>query len=102
MSILGDFMQAARQILDEQDAQRLAPHPFRPPVFVRTNYLFVEIDEALATATKLATQIKAARLENNPRRARELNKQIACVLRKAAQMAAWIEEQFRKDFGDVD
>lgn len=101
MSILGDFMQATQKILDECDRQRLAPNPYRPSIFVRTNYLFVEIDEALTRATSLATQIKAIRLENNPVKARELNKEIARVLRQAAQMAAWIEEQFRKDFGDA-
>ena len=102
MSVLTRLMNTTQQILDEHDAKRLAPSPYRPPIFVRTNYLFVEIDEALATAAALTTQIKIARIENSPARARELNKQLLRITRQAAQMAAWVEDQFQKDFGNAD
>ena len=102
MSPLTRFMSAANAILAEQDAQRVAPSPHRPPIFVRTNYLFFEIDEALARAQALASQVKTARIENNAAKARELNKLLRQFAVQTAQMATFVEEQFQKDFGDAN
>lgn len=97
MSALSRFMFAAREILDEQDKQRLAPNPHQPPVFVRTNWLFVEIDEALAKSTEIAGQIKVARLNHDIALATNLSADLARVSRQTTQLCAWAEEQFQRE-----
>jgi hypothetical protein len=100
MSPLTRFMNTASAILNEQDARRLPPEPTRPPIFVRTNYLFVEIDDALALAAAIAAKIKIARIENNVTETVRLNADLGRASRQLAQLSAWVEEQFDKERPD--
>lgn len=102
MSLLSRFMQTARSILDTPDDKRVAPNPHQPPIVVRTNFLFVEIDEALTKGTVIADRIKRARLNNDVTRMRDLNKELGTLLRQAGQLAVWAEEHFQRDYGDAD
>lgn len=64
MSALSQFMHTARAVLDEQD--RKAANPDQPPFFIRTTWLFVELEElALPIEASLFDEIKIARLNND-------------------------------------
>lgn len=95
MSALSDFMHTATAILN--DPQRLPPNPHQPPVFVRTHWLMVEIDEAYAAVAILATKHKAARLENNVAEAARLTRQMVVVTQQLAQLSIWAREQFDRE-----
>jgi hypothetical protein len=63
MSHLSRFMSTARTILDEKD-QAAAPKA-QPPFFVRTTWLFAELEElALPNEAEIFAAIKIARLGN--------------------------------------
>lgn len=64
MTALKQFMTTATAILDEQD--RKAARKDQPPFFIRTTWLFAELEElALADETVLFTSIKIARLSGD-------------------------------------
>lgn len=97
MSPLSRFMRAATEILNSQDAKRLPPAPLRPPVFVRTNYLFIEIDEATEEITKLNLQVKEARLNHNVAETKRLTLEVGKKAFQVVQLCSWANEQFEKE-----
>ena len=111
MSAFTRLVDTARVILDEYDAARLNPRPDRPPIFVRTHWLFIEIDEVLAKVADgpakigvLSTRIKEARIANSSAEAsrftRELEtiaKELAIVSFQLAQLSTWAREQFDRE-----
>lgn len=94
MSAYTQFMHRAHAAIDER---RFAPHPTRPPIFVRTNHLFVEIDEALEKAAQLAEQIKIARVSANVAAAAQLNEQLRVTLWQALEMCKDADKQFKHE-----
>lgn len=99
MSPLSRFMHTARQILQAHEAERVAPAPSRPPVFVRTNWLFVEVDEAIVLAAVLAARIKEARLANDVAAAAQHAQALAAITRQLAVLAADADRHFQKEIG---
>lgn len=95
MSQLSRFMSLTRAILDDPD--RRAPNPHQPPVFVRTNWLFTEIDEAIAKAAELSEQIKVARLNTNVVAASQLNDELRHTLWQATELCKTADEQFKRE-----
>jgi hypothetical protein len=95
MSPLSKFMHTARTVLD--DHERMAPSPDRPPVFVRTNYLYVEIDEAIELCARLSHEAKIARLKTDIAETKRLTAEIARVSRQLTKLCAWADEQFKRE-----
>lgn len=87
MSDLSRFMTTARALLAND----------RPPVFVRTTWLFTEIDEALEKATQISVKLKVARLcHQDAIEASRLNAELALIIKQVAQLCTWANEQFQK------
>jgi hypothetical protein len=97
MSTLSQFMHGARAILDERDRNRIAPNPHQPPVFVRTNWLFVEIDEALTKSQELARRIAVARLERNPSEVLRLSEELAKLTAQNLEMIGDVRKHFSQE-----
>lgn len=97
MSPLSNFMRAASAFLDCRDDQRVAPRPDQPPIFVRTNWLFIEIDEAHENAARLVQQIKIARINCDVTGAARLVADLLIISKQAAQLASIANDQFLKD-----
>jgi hypothetical protein len=95
MSPLSRFMHTATAILD--DPQRLAPNPHQPPVFVRTHWLFTEIDEANAKVSALTARIKEARLQTNVAEAARLALELVIITQQLAQLSVWVRQQFDRE-----
>ena len=66
MSNLSRFMSTARAVLDEKDRKAAPVNPSQPPFFVRTTWLFAELEElARPDEAAIFTAIRLARLSNN-------------------------------------
>lgn len=102
MSTLSRMLNTAREVLGTHDARRLAPNPHQPPVFVRTNYLLAEIDDAIASAGAIASRIRVARLGNDVADAARLTADLARLTRQLAQLSVWTNEQFQKEMPHGD
>jgi len=94
MSVWGDFVKTARAILDEKTP---AAAKEQPPVFVRTTWLYVEIDEAIERAKALSQQIKVARLSANADEARRLTNEIINTVTQIAELCDWADQQFQRE-----
>lgn len=94
MSAITQFMHRAHATIDER---RFAPDPSRPPIFIRTNWLFVEIDEALEKAAQIAEQIKIARVSANVAAAAQLNERLRATLWQALEMSKDADKQFKHE-----
>jgi hypothetical protein len=104
MSAISQFMHAAREILDEQDRRA---NPNQPPFFVRTTWLFVELEE-LALPGEAATfeAIKVARLSGDIAQCSRLVDQVHAASEDRAganqrhqrqQICGWIKEQIKRE-----
>ena len=102
MSAFSEFMSAALEKLGELDDERRAPNPNQPPVFVRTNWLFVEIDEALRKASDLSARIKTERVQTNVPETARLNIELCAVTYQLALLTVWVDQQFRKEVPDAN
>src|SRR5260370_26810839 len=101
MSALSRFMSSAREILDEKARQD------RPPFFVRTTWLFAELEElALPDEVETFIAIKVARLRGDIAGAGRLVDQIAVnsepmtegrQRHERKQLCAWIKEQIERE-----
>lgn len=100
MTPLTRMMQTATAILDEQ--QRLAPNPHQPPVFVRTHWLLVEIDEANQVVATIAAALKVARLDTNVAEAARLTVALVIATQQLAQLSIWVREQFEREKPDAN
>lgn len=66
MSAISRFMSTARAVLDEKDRKAAPINPNRPPFFLRTTWLFAELEElAQPDEAAIFTGIRLARLSNN-------------------------------------
>jgi len=97
VSILRRFMSTAREALDERDRDQVQPGAQQPPIFVRANWLFVEIDEALAECARLSVSLKDARLSENPAETYRLTTDLANKAYQIRQLCRWVEEQFARE-----
>lgn len=110
MSALSKFMHTARAVLDEQ-ARKDNPGKDRPPFFLRTTWLFAELEElaipadndttvkikfarhiqSIAALPPLLDQIEAntATITDDSRKRHERN-----------QLCLWIREQIAKESGN--
>lgn len=104
MSQLSRFMATARDILDEQD--RKATPKAQPPFFVRTTWLFAELEElALSSEAGIFQAIKVARLGSDLQAIPLLIAQIrssSCGLPgrqhyERRQLCDWIKEQIERE-----
>jgi hypothetical protein len=97
-------MHTARAVLDEQD--RKAANPDQPPFFVRTTWLFTELEE-MATPDEAATfeAIKGARFLRDIDGIGRLVDQVhagsaaldASIRHQRQQICGWIKEQIRRE-----
>jgi len=99
MTPLTRMMHAATAILD--DPQRLSPNPHQPPVFVRTHWLLVEIDEANQTVATISAALKVARLETSVAEAARLATALVVATQQLAQLSVWAREQFDREKPDA-
>jgi hypothetical protein len=105
MSNLSRFMSTARDILDEKD--RVAEPKAQPPFFIRTTWLFAELEElALPEEAEVFTAIKLARLRNKIAEIVPLISQIKSdnlrmtdgrQRHERNQLCAWIIEQIERE-----
>lgn len=96
MSVLNRFMHTARAILDERKLVDAAPKE-QPPVFIRTTWIYSEIDVSIERATTLSHQIKIARLGANMDEAVRLTNDLTRTARQIAEMSRWANEQFQRE-----
>jgi hypothetical protein len=97
MSALSRFMSTARHILDQNDREASPPRKEQPPVFIRTTWLYVEIDEGIERAKTLSQQIKIARLNSDTAEVRRLTNQIIRTVTQVAEICNWADEQFQRE-----
>jgi hypothetical protein len=105
MSSLSRFMAAARTILDEKD-RAAAPKP-QPPFFVRTTWLFAELEElGLPNEPNIFAALKVARFRNNVAGVVPLLNLIEANTATVAdgrkrherkQLCGWIKEQIERE-----
>jgi hypothetical protein len=105
MSALSRFMSTARAVLDGQD--RKAEPKAQPPFFVRTTWLFAELEElAMPEEVETFMAIKVARLHGDIAGASRLVDQIAAnsepltdgrQRHERNQLCAWIKEQIERE-----
>lgn len=105
MSALSQFMHTARQVLDEQD--RKASGKDQPPFFVRTTWLFAELEELGTTVeASLFVEIKIARLGNDIGALSSPLTQIETITalmpsgrqrHERGQLTTWIREQIERE-----
>ncbi len=104
MSAVGRFMTAASAILGEQDRKAVAQ---RPPFFLRTTWLFAELEE-LSTPDEapIFAALKIARLSNNvaavvPEVSRVKSNTMTLAdgrqRHERNQLCAWIIEQVERE-----
>lgn len=96
MKPLREFIAAATAILNRVEPTLPEPKP-QPPVFVRTTWIFAEVDEAIERCGVLSHQIKIARLNNNRVEAQRLTQNLIRSARQIAEMARWADEQFQRE-----
>ena len=104
MSALSRFMSTARNILDVKDKP---PRKDQPPFFVRTTWLFAELEElAMPEEVETFMAIKVARLQGDIAQAGRLVDQIAAnsepltdgrQRHERKQLCAWIKEQIERE-----
>jgi hypothetical protein len=109
MSSLSQFMHTARAILDEQDRKAAAPAKDQPPFFVRTTWLFAEL-ELLAPPSEeeIFKGMKIARLGRDIKAVLPLLDQIEANTKamdagqrrhEREQLVTWIREQIGREPG---
>lgn len=95
MSIWARAVNTAHAILGEQKPAVASKE--QPPVFVRTTWLYVEIDEGIERAKTLSQQIKIARLNSDAAEVRRLTNQIIRTVTQVAEICNWADEQFQRE-----
>lgn len=104
MSNLSRFMSTARAVLDERD--RKAANPDQPAFFVRTSWLFAELEElALSSETETFAAIKVARLGGDIAHCGRLIAQIRTSSEtlpgqqhyERRQLCDWIKDQIKRE-----
>lgn len=105
MTALSQFMHAAREILDEQD-RRSAPKA-QPPFFVRTTWLFAELEElALSKEADTFAAMKVARLGGDIAGVERLVDHVLANTEplpagqkrhERRQLCGWIKEQIERE-----
>jgi hypothetical protein len=78
-------MSAARELAVDQ-----------PPVFVRTTWLFREIDDAMGRAVLAATNLQVARLNHDKPMTIQLYSELAMHVGQIHTLCVWANEQFEK------
>lgn len=104
MSALSRFMSTARQVLDEQDRKASKA---QPPFFVRTTWLFTELELLVLPGEHAAfKEMQIARLHGDIAQAERLVAQVLATTEampagrerhERQQLCGWINEQIERE-----